>query len=258
MKNEITFLGTGSGKTSLNRFHSSLLFNMNNKLLLVDAGDSISRALLFNKINMKEIDAIIISHFHADHYAGLASLLTQMYISKRTKKLSIFAHGEYIEQLKNFVNQSYLFDEVLPFKINYSGFSFFNNTSLFENFEFLAKQNSHVQNKHGLSSYNSIKFISSSFLFETEKQKIFYTADIGKDEDLFLFDLSSVNILISEITHIEKEIFPQILQSFPHLKIYLTHINEESINDLIIWKDNLEKSFQERIIIAKDGMKISI
>jgi len=42
---QLTFIGTGSGRTSLDRFHSSLLFTTSDKNVLIDAGDSISRAL---------------------------------------------------------------------------------------------------------------------------------------------------------------------------------------------------------------------
>ena len=46
---QLTFIGTGSGRTSIDRFHSSLLFTVNDKNILIDAGDSISRAMLKQK-----------------------------------------------------------------------------------------------------------------------------------------------------------------------------------------------------------------
>ncbi|MDZ7623513.1 MAG: hypothetical protein U5J96_03575 [Ignavibacteriaceae bacterium] len=50
---KITFLGTSSGKASLNRYHSALLFTSEKYNLLVDAGDGISRALMSNGITLQ-------------------------------------------------------------------------------------------------------------------------------------------------------------------------------------------------------------
>jgi ribonuclease Z len=97
---KITFVGTGSGKTSLNQFHSSILISSESYNLLIDAGDGISRALLFNEINFNTVDGIVITHFHPDHFSGLPSLIFQMKISDRKKPLDVFIHPSF----KNFVN----------------------------------------------------------------------------------------------------------------------------------------------------------
>ena len=73
---KIKFVGTSSGKASLNRFHSSLLLSSENYNLLVDAGDGISRALLVNGINFNSINGIIFTHLHPDHFSGLPALIS--------------------------------------------------------------------------------------------------------------------------------------------------------------------------------------
>jgi ribonuclease Z len=85
----IIFLGTGSGKTSLKRHHSSLLISSQKHNLLVDCGDGISSALIKQNISFCSIGAILISHMHADHYSGLASLITQMKLVGRKETLTI-------------------------------------------------------------------------------------------------------------------------------------------------------------------------
>jgi ribonuclease Z len=89
---EIKFLGTGSGKASLTRHHSSFLLSIGNYNLLVDAGDGISRAFLLQKIPFNSVDGILFSHFHPDHYAGIVSLIAQMKMESRENKLELFAH----------------------------------------------------------------------------------------------------------------------------------------------------------------------
>jgi len=86
---KIIFPGTGSGFVSLKRNHASLILK-ESKNILIDAGDGIVRALLFSNINPLDIDIIIISHFHPDHFSGLASLITQMKLGGRKRELQIF------------------------------------------------------------------------------------------------------------------------------------------------------------------------
>ena len=67
---ELKFIGTGSGKTSLNRFHSSFFIKTSNYNLLIDAGDGESKALLSQGIDFNTIDGILFTHLHPDHYTG--------------------------------------------------------------------------------------------------------------------------------------------------------------------------------------------
>jgi hypothetical protein len=179
-----------------------------------------------------------------------------MHLSKRKNSLKIFVHKSFVKQIKIFLNQSYLFEEKLTFNLTINGYDIGKEIELDKNLSFTPKQNSHIRNKHNLKNYNGIKFISSSFLFSLNDKKIFYTSDVGKKEDLYLFDLSKVDLLISEVTHIDKEIFQKILAQFENLQIYLTHYDDDAFDELISWRKNFSKSDLKRLKIAKDGMKI--
>ncbi|MBT8387467.1 MAG: MBL fold metallo-hydrolase, partial [Ignavibacteria bacterium] len=120
---EITFIGTGSGKASLNREHSSFLISSKKFNLLVDAGDGISKACLKANLDFNSINGIIFSHLHPDHYTGLAALIVQMKMYKRTEPLTIVVHEELINVIENYLINSYLFPERLGFKINYEPFA---------------------------------------------------------------------------------------------------------------------------------------
>ena len=250
---ELLFIGTGSGRTSLNRNHSSFCFVDSGKTVLMDAGDGISNALLSQKIEFNSIADIIISHYHSDHLAGLPSLLTQMIIDKRTNKLKIFTHDHLVNSLVTFLNTSYIFLEKLNFVVQIVPFEFEESINLSNKMTFSAKKNSHIRNKHNLSIDN-INFISSSFLFKLGKLKIVYTSDIGSYEDLFLFQESPINIFITEAAHIPLEKIENAITILNPTQVYLTHIdNEEEIHN---WFRELSIEKKQTIIVAKDGMKI--
>src|SRR3990170_589760 len=116
-ESSIVFIGTSSGKTSLNRFHSSLLVKSHSFNLLIDCGDGTSKALLSQGISIDLIDGILFSHLHPDHSTGFPSLIVQMKQLKRVKKLKIFCHKNLAEILRMFLHQTFVFMERSSFEI---------------------------------------------------------------------------------------------------------------------------------------------
>lgn len=90
---EITFLGTVSGIPSKDRNHSAIImeyYGEEKDTILFDCGEGTQRQLLLAGINFMAIDKIFISHWHADHFAGLIPLIQTMNLEKRKKELKIF------------------------------------------------------------------------------------------------------------------------------------------------------------------------
>lgn len=250
---ELIFVGTGSGRTSSKRYHSSFCFVDHEKVTLIDAGDGICKALLSRNIKFNSIKDIIISHFHSDHLAGLPSLLTQMIIDKRADTLKIYTHSRLANSLVTFLNTSYIFLEKLNFDVEIATFDFDETISLSKNLNFSAKQNSHVINKHNLSIDN-INFISSSFLFKYDRKKIVYTSDIGDYDDLFLFQDYDADIFITEATHVPLEKIDDAITILNPTKVILTHIDNEE--DITKWFNCLPIEKKQNITVAEDGMRI--
>ncbi len=70
---EIDFLGTGSAFTMKN-WQSNILITRNGKRLLIDAGGDIRWSLQEYGLSYKDIDAVYVSHAHADHTGGVEYL----------------------------------------------------------------------------------------------------------------------------------------------------------------------------------------
>lgn len=252
---ELIFLGTGSGKTSLTRFHSSFLFKNGSNHILIDAGDGISKSLLTQNTSYNLISDIIITHNHSDHLAGLPSLLTQMIILKRTEDLRLHIHKELIERLNEVLNTFYLFAESYKFDLKIIGFEYNSIQKISDKIKFTAKKNSHIRNK--LKIINStLSFISSSFLFNINDKNIVYTSDIGCSDDLYLFNEIHHDIFITETTHISFEEIENAVTLLNPTKTYLTHIEDDTI--LNNWHRQLSIDKREKIIPAEDGMKLQI
>lgn len=90
---EITFLGTVSGIPTKNRNHPAIVleyYGEQKDTLLFDCGEGAQKQLMLSGISFMDIDKIFISHWHADHFAGLIPLIQTMNLEKRKKELKIF------------------------------------------------------------------------------------------------------------------------------------------------------------------------
>ncbi len=80
---EVTFLGTGSAMPPRDRGNTTFAVRTENLLFLADAGPSVFGDLQRAGIEPSQIDAIFLSHGHADHVLGFPQLaLLQKFITK--------------------------------------------------------------------------------------------------------------------------------------------------------------------------------
>lgn len=74
----ITMLGTGSAFAKRYNNNNALLEAEDGKRILVDCGITLPKALHDHGLSFSDVDAVLISHIHADHVGGLEELAFQM------------------------------------------------------------------------------------------------------------------------------------------------------------------------------------
>lgn len=256
---KVIFLGTSSGKASLNRYHSSILLSIENYNLLIDVGDGISRALIHNKVEFNSLNGILITHLHPDHFTGLPLLIVQMKMTKRIEPLEIYINEDLVDIVKEFLLNTYLLPEQIKFDIRYVTFKENEQVLVADNLNFLARPNTHLQKlKEYKSKYPSLNFNSSSFLFTSSGKNIIYTSDIGSAEDLLLFNSVKPDLLISEVTHISANELIQKADSLMPVFTLLTHYSDEQISPLSEILTNHSESPESTIKLAADGESFEI
>ena len=87
---EIVFLGTGSGAPDKKRNHSSIWLQYEEECMLWDCGEGTQRQMMEAKKSFMKVDRIFITHWHADHWAGLIGLMQTMNLERRKKPLYIY------------------------------------------------------------------------------------------------------------------------------------------------------------------------
>lgn len=119
---KVTFLGTGTSQgvpviacdcpvcSSLDyrdkRLRSSIHLDIEGKSLVVDTGPDFRQQMLREKI--KTLDAIIFTHEHKDHTAGMDDIRSYNFLQKRD--MPLYATQPVIQQLKR--EFAYVFEEV--------------------------------------------------------------------------------------------------------------------------------------------------
>lgn len=252
-KNSIKFIGTGSGKTSLKRFHSSFLISTENYKLLIDCGDGISKAILSQNLSYHSINGILITHLHPDHYSGLAALIIQMKLNGRKNILRIFVHQNLAKTIENFIYQSYIFQEKMDFEIKIEKLKDNELLKIDDNVSLLPRQNAHLDEYVKYAKKGKLSFSCSSVLFKINDKNIFYTGDIGSGKDLNLFEEFNIDFMISEITHVKID---EILLFFDKEKaeeLFFTHISDEDEKRIFDLKISDEQ--KDSVIVAFDGLE---
>lgn len=112
---DVCLLGTGGTVPLPGRWLTSLYLRCEGSAVLIDCGEGTQIALHQQGISCKHIDAILFTHYHADHTAGLPGLLLTMAKSDRTEPILIVGP----KGLEEILNGVMMIARYVPFEIRY-------------------------------------------------------------------------------------------------------------------------------------------
>lgn len=84
---DVCLLGTGGVMPLCQRWLTSLLVRVNGKMILIDCGEGTQIPLKETGWGLKAISAVLFTHYHGDHVAGLPGFLLTLGNSGRTEPL---------------------------------------------------------------------------------------------------------------------------------------------------------------------------
>lgn len=83
------FAGTGGSVPSAKRGLPAVLVRRGGEQILFDCGEGTQRQLV-KSVGLVDVDAVFLTHYHADHWLGLPGMLKSFALRERTKPLSVY------------------------------------------------------------------------------------------------------------------------------------------------------------------------
>lgn len=159
---DLCFLGTGGALPLPERGLASLFIRLRGRGILLDCGESTQTAIRRIGWGFKCIDALLITHFHADHCSGLPGFLLSMAKSGRVEPFHIYGG----RGLKRVVEGLCVVAPQLPFEVVLHEFS-----GKEEDFSLLGMDVTAFQVNHSTQCYGFRFYLPHPAPFLPEKAK---------------------------------------------------------------------------------------
>lgn len=175
---KVLFLGVGEAFDEALSNNAHLI--LSESTILLDCGYSIPPSLWQYNDNQSFLDAIYISHPHADHYFGLPALLARMWEGKREKPLTILCPQGTTEAILQVIRLGYSgILERLAFRLDIIEAEEFNSIT-FREFTITCAPTSHSANNFAIKLENGMNTIcySGDGMFNGQTERLYADADL--------------------------------------------------------------------------------
>lgn len=88
---KVTLLGTGTSYPDPNRVQAGILVETQTDRVLFDVGSGTLHRLTQLEFDMKDLDAVFLSHFHIDHVSDFLTLCQSLWLSEYDRPLQLYA-----------------------------------------------------------------------------------------------------------------------------------------------------------------------
>ncbi|MBN1567971.1 MAG: MBL fold metallo-hydrolase [Acidobacteria bacterium] len=245
-RTRLIFLGTGDAFASGGRHLSSYLLQHPEGELLLDCGPTILASLNRHGLSAEAIDAILLTHFHGDHIAGLPFLfLHYINIEPRSRLLKIVGPPEVERRVMEIFRAMYADTaaEPLPFALEFVEMKP-GERRIFGGAEIDAFRTVHQEDPPSLG-----------FKIRAGDRKIIYVGDSGWSEDL-IKHTQGADLFLCECSFFETRYethldYPRIAENagrFGAKRIILTHLGQEV----------LDRQEEVALEMAQDGLVIDL
>jgi ribonuclease BN (tRNA processing enzyme) len=227
---QLRFVGCGDAFGSGGRFNTCFHVTGAHVNFLIDCGASSLPALKRAGIVRDDIDLILITHFHGDHFAGLPFLLLDAQFSRRTRPLVIAGPAGIEARLEQVMEALFEHSSKTKQKFELSVIALAPE----ERRDFGAVAVTPYPVAHGESGGPFL-----GYRIEAEERVIAYTADsewtetlapLGRDADLFIAEAYTFDKVVKN--HLSLRTLETHLAEVKPKRLILTHMSDDMLSRL--------------------------
>lgn len=217
----------------------------NNKKIILDLGSgALSKLMKYENIN--EIDDVIISHFHYDHFVDVFPLqfnaMIQHNVGKRIQPINIYTP----------------IDSEFSDKMNYKNFTsniMYNEGPIFDIKDFIV---TFLKTNHVIDSYAiKIKKNGKTLVYTGDTEWSDKLVDFSKNADLLICEASLFDGMKEKVKgHMTAGEAGELAEKANVKKLLLTHFPHFGIYELL--KKQASKNYNGEIILAKENLNIEL
>ncbi|MBC8173014.1 MAG: MBL fold metallo-hydrolase [Chitinophagales bacterium] len=228
-----------SSDTRDKRLRSSVLLEENDQVIVIDAGPDFRQQMLREKVN--KLDAIILTHQHRDHTAGLDDIRAYNYFMG--KPMDIYLSKTTEEAIRK--EYHYVFEDVVYPGLPQMNFFFIENKSFqIGGVQFMPIAVRHLNMEvFGFRIHNFTYITDANFITGAEKEKI-------KGSEILVLNALRKQ---KHISHFNLEQALEFIAEVKPGKAYLTHISHQMGKHA-----EVEKELPPSVFLAYDGLQLSL
>ena len=222
------------------RLRVSVWIQINNLSIVIDCGPDFRQQMLTS--SCEKIDAILFTHEHADHTAGIDDIRP---FNFKQGDLPIFAHQRVIDSLKR------RFDYVFATENKYPGAPSVTINEVINNQDF-------VINNQTIMPINLMHGDLQVFGYRIDN--FAYLTDVKTIADEEMDKLKNLDVLVinalrleSHNTHLSLDEALAVVAKLQPRKAYFTHISH-----LLGFHDEVQKNLPNNVFLAYDNLEITI
>ena len=223
-----------------NRLRVSVWVETDANSIVIDCGPDFRQQMLNSKC--PKIDALLFTHEHADHTAGLDDIRPFFF---KQGAIDIYAHNRVLKNLEK------RFDYIFETENKYPGAPSVRENEVIQNIPFTV-------NKEEIIPINA--YHGSLQVFGYRIQDFVYLTDVKTMESSEIEKIKNCNILVvnclreePHATHFNLEEVLHFISLVQPKKTYLTHISH-----LFGFHEEIQKKLPENVFVAYDNLELTI